>query len=83
MDNSIFPMTELQVGETATVTELKCTNLLKRRLIDMGITPGTKIEIKKIAPMGDPIEVHLREYSLSVRKKDAKNILVTKGEYYG
>ena len=51
MDNSIFPMTELQVGETATVTELKCTNLLKRRLIDMGITPGTKIEIKKIAPM--------------------------------
>lgn len=54
---------------------------LKRRLIDMGIIPGTKIQICKVAPLGDPIEVRLRGYQLSIRRADAANIfLMTEDE---
>ena len=49
---------------------------VKRRLVDMGLTPGTTVTVRKIAPLGDPIEVTLRGYELSLRKGDAENIVV-------
>ena len=52
---------------------------VKRRLVDMGLTPGTEITVRKVAPFGDPIEVNLRGYELSLRKQDAHQILMATG----
>ena len=49
---------------------------LRRRLLDMGLTPNTRVEVRKVAPMGDPIELHLRGYSLSIRAEDAAKIIL-------
>lgn len=65
---------ELVIGESGVVSKLSATGPLKQRLLDMGITKGTRIKIIKIAPLGDPIEVEMRGYNLSVRKNDAENI---------
>jgi len=67
----------LAVGVTARVTGVYAEGALRRRLLDMGITPHTHIKIHKQAPMGDPLELRLRGYSLSLRKADAKKIGVT------
>ena len=70
-------LSELAVGQTAKVVEIENNNLaLKRRLLDMGITCGVKVKIKKIAPLGDPISIELRGYELCLRKIDMKNIAV-------
>ena len=53
---------------------------VKRRLVDMGLTPGTQITVRKVAPFGDPIEVNLRGYELSLRREDARQIAVATGE---
>ncbi len=53
---------------------------LRRRLLDMGLTPRTEVSVRKIAPMGDPIEIHLRGYELTLRLDDAKNIQIEDGE---
>lgn len=71
---------ELKIGEVAIVTKVSGEGALRRRLIDMGIIPRTKIEIKKIAPLGDPIEIRIRGYELSLRVEDAKNIEVSREE---
>lgn len=63
-------------GETVTVTKLSGEGALKRRIMDMGITKGTSIYVRKVAPLGDPVEVTVRGYELSIRKGDAENILV-------
>ena len=65
---------ELKIGEKAIVTGLGCSGALRRRIIDMGITPGAVIIMRKAAPMGDPIEINVRGYELSVRKGDAEKI---------
>ena len=70
----------LPVGRSAKVRAVEGEKVLRRRLLEMGITPGTTITIKKIAPMGDPIELLLRGYVLSLRKADAKNITITQEE---
>ncbi|MEG2930176.1 MAG: FeoA family protein [Ruthenibacterium sp.] len=67
-------LAQLPVGDSATIDAVGGQGALRRRLLDMGLTPGTTIMVRKIAPMGDPIEVHLRGYELTLRLHDAKKI---------
>lgn len=67
---------ETKCGETVTVIRLGGEGALKRRIMDMGITKGTSIFVRKVAPLGDPVEITVRGYELSIRKGDAENILV-------
>ena len=70
-------LSELKIGQTAVVKSINITNKnVKRHLLDMGLTKGTKVSIKKIAPMGDPIDILLRGYELAIRKVDLKQIEV-------
>ncbi|MEA4989192.1 FeoA family protein [Anaerovorax sp. IOR16] len=69
-------LNELKVGTSGVVRKIGGEGALRRRLLDMGITPNTKIMIRKVAPMGDPIELHLRSYELTIRLDDAKKIEV-------
>lgn len=62
------------IGETVTVAKLHGEGALKRRIMDMGITKGVTIHVRKVAPLGDPIEVTVRGYELSLRKADAELI---------
>ena len=64
------------VGQTVTVSKIEVTGARKRRIMDMGITKGTSIFVRKIAPLGDPIELKVRDYALFLRKEDAEKILV-------
>lgn len=65
---------DTKVGETVKVVKLTGEGAVKRRIMDMGITKGTEIYIRKVAPLGDPIEVTVRGYELSLRKADAEMI---------
>lgn len=67
---------EAAVGETVTVAKLDGLGALKRRIMDMGITKGAEIIVRRVAPLGDPIEINLRGYSLSIRKSEAEIILL-------
>lgn len=67
---------EAQPGETVAVKALTATGPLRRRIMDMGITKGTAILVRKVAPLGDPIEVSVRGYELSIRKNEAEHIEV-------
>ena len=67
---------EVRCGETVQVKKLEGAGAVKRRIMDMGITKGTDIIVRKVAPLGDPIEVTVRGYEHSLRKGDAENILV-------
>jgi len=67
---------DLKVGETGKITKLNSTGPTKRRIMDMGLTRGTEIYVRKVAPLGDPIELNVRGYELSVRKDDAAAIEV-------
>lgn len=74
--DKIETLRDLHPGQSAVVTHLEIEGALKRRFIDMGITPGVRIYVRKEAPLGDPIEIHLRGYNLSIRKADAQKIKV-------
>ena len=65
---------EAKIGETVKVAKLNGAGAIKRRIMDMGITKGVEIYIRKVAPIGDPIEVTVRGYELSLRKADAEMI---------
>ena len=65
---------DLKPGESGTVDTVGGTDALHRRLLDMGLTPGVRVLLQKTAPMGDPLEIHLRGYALTLRVEDAKNI---------
>ena len=67
---------EAKIGETVTVVKLKGEGPVKRRIMDMGLTKGTQIYVKKSAPLGDPIELTVRGYELSIRKAEAENVIV-------
>ena len=69
-------LNEAKVGETVKVTKITGVGPIKRRIMDMGITKGVEIYIRKLAPLGDPVEVTIRGYELSVRKEDAKMVEV-------
>lgn len=67
---------EVKSGETVTVVKLNGEGAVKRRIMDMGITKGCPVYIRKVAPLGDPVEVTVRGYELSVRKEDAQMVEV-------
>ncbi|MBR5349034.1 MAG: ferrous iron transport protein A [Lachnospiraceae bacterium] len=67
---------DVKVGETATVVKLHGEGAVKRRIMDMGITKNVTVFVRKVAPLGDPIEVTVRNYELSLRKADAEMIEV-------
>ncbi len=69
-------MRDVKVGETVSVVKLTGEGAVKRRIMDMGITKGISVYVRKVAPLGDPIEVTVRDYELSLRKADAQMILV-------
>ena len=65
---------EAKIGETVTVAKLHGAGAVKRRIMDMGITKGVDVFVRKVAPLGDPVEVNVRGYELSIRKSDADMI---------
>ena len=65
---------DLEVGQSARIRKIGTTGALKQRFLDMGITKGTEVKVMKIAPLGDPIEIVIHGYNLSVRKDDARKI---------
>ena len=68
---------EAKIGDTATVVKLHGEGVVRRRIMDMGITRGVEIYVRKVAPLGDPLEVTVRGYELSLRKVDAEMIEVS------
>lgn len=71
---------QLPVGQSGTITAVGGEGPLRCRLLDMGLIPGTAVTVRKVAPMGDPIELRLRGYELTLRKADAANITVEQKE---
>ena len=69
-------LSQLEIGEKATVTAVNGEGAVRRRLFDMGITPGAEVYLRKKAPLGDPIEISLRGYELTLRKSEASNVEV-------
>lgn len=74
--NGMKTLREVAVGQTVKVTKLVGEGPVKRRIMDMGITKGVEIYVRKVAPLGDPVEVTVRGYELSLRKADAEMIVV-------
>ncbi len=68
---------QVKVGDTVTVVKLHGEGAVKRRIMDMGLTKGIPVHVRKVAPLGDPIEVTVRGYELSIRKADAEMIEVS------
>ncbi|MPM87722.1 hypothetical protein SDC9_134822 [bioreactor metagenome] len=64
----------VKIGDTVTVLKLHGTGAVKRRIMDMGVTKGVEVFVRKVAPLGDPIEITVRGYELSIRKGDAQMI---------
>jgi ferrous iron transport protein A len=69
-------LAKLAPGEKARITAIGAIGPMKRRLMDMGLLPGEEVKVEKVAPLGDPIEVRIRSYHLSLRKKEAEGIAV-------
>lgn len=67
---------DTKVGETVRVVRLNGEGAVKRRIMDMGLTKGTEVYVRKVAPLGDPVEIHVRGYELSLRKADAEMVEV-------
>lgn len=67
---------QARIGDTVTVVKLHGEGTVKRRIMDMGLTKGTQVHVRKVAPLGDPVEVTVRGYELSIRKADAEMIEV-------
>lgn len=67
---------DARVGDTVTVRGLTSSGAVRRRIMDMGLTKGTSVYVRRVAPLGDPLEVTVRGYELSVRKADAEMILI-------
>ena len=65
---------ELGIGKSGTIKTVGGEGALRRRLLDMGLTPKTSVMVRKVAPLGDPIEIHLRGYELTIRREEAKKI---------
>ena len=75
-DQKKIPLSELPVGHSAIVTDIFSANETKRRLMDMGITKRTRVLLRKVAPLGDPLEISLRGYEITLRKSEAQMISV-------
>ena len=72
----MITLKELEVGCTGVIKKNETKGAIKQRFMDMGMTKGTEIKVIKIAPLGDPIEIEIRGYNLSIRKEDANKILI-------
>lgn len=72
----MLTLKEIQVGQSVKVVKLHGEGATRRRIMDMGITKGVELAVRKVAPLGDPIEVNVRGYELSIRKADAQMIEV-------
>jgi len=68
---------KIRIGQKCKIIKVGGQGALRKRLLDMGLTPKTQILVRKVAPLGDPIELHIRGYELTLRKEDAKNIEVS------
>ena len=73
-------LNDLKIGDSAAITAVGGEGALRCRLLDMGLTPRTVVTLRKVAPMGDPIEIHVRGYELTLRVEDARQITVEKRE---
>lgn len=69
-------LSDLNVGEYGVVEAIDITGILKRRIIDMGLTKGCKIKVERVAPLGDPIDVRIKNSHIAIRKSDALNIIL-------
>lgn len=67
---------DVEIGQEAKVVRLTGEGALKRRIMDMGLTKGAAVRVRKVAPLGDPIEITVRGYELSIRKSEAENVVV-------
>ena len=74
MNHTVKTLKDIPVGATVTVRKLNGEGAIRRRIMDMGLTKGAEVHIRKVAPLGDPIEVTVRGYELSIRKSDAEMI---------
>ena len=74
--NEKMTLKELKVGESGTVVSIGEKGPVRRRIMDMGVTPGARLKVIKVAPLGDPVEVNIRGYELSLRKDEAAQIIV-------
>ena len=72
----IIPLAEFEVGQTGIIKQVGGDGRIRRRLFDMGVTPGANVYLRKRAPLGDPIEVTLRNYELTLRKTEAAVVMV-------
>lgn len=77
MPPTIQPLTSLGLGKTATVTEIRLPTESRPRLMEMGLLVGTPVELVRFAPLGDPVEIKVRGYNLTLRKHEAEQILVS------
>ena len=75
----LLTLDQVQPGHSGIISTVGGEGALRRRLLDMGLTPNTKVTVRKVAPMGDPIELFLRSYVLTLRKDDAANIEIKDG----
>ena len=69
-------LADLRTGESGKILKIQISGALKRRLMDMGVVPGTNVQVEKVAPLGDPIEVRIKSYALSLRLGEARLIEV-------
>lgn len=76
MTSALQPLTSVAIGKTATVAEINLPAAARPRLMEMGLLVGTKVELVRFAPMGDPVEIKVRGYNLTLRKSEAEQILV-------
>lgn len=69
-------LNELKLLAKGTIKSIKSSGALKRKLLDMGIVPGSQLEVVRVAPLGDPVEVRIKGYNLSLRKEEAKQVTI-------
>ena len=74
----MVPLSELKPKERGTIVKVGGGGPVRRRILDMGVVPGTEVEVVRVAPLGDPVELLIRGYHLSLRKEEAREILVEK-----
>ncbi len=74
------PLTSVPIGQSVTVAELKVSGASRPRLMEMGLLVGTRIELVRFAPLGDPVEIKIRGYNLTLRKQEAEQIFVRMNE---
>lgn len=72
----IRSLSDLPIGQTATIDSIKGNTVIKRRFMDMGFVKGTTVTVEKVAPLGDPIQISLKGYDICLRKTDAENVLI-------